>query len=194
MIATLLHYLNDSHIILGFYTHLIQLTVTMRFTIALTSLSFLPFLLTSPVSFEPLIKRADATSAHPNSYCPSSPASEDYQRYIFAGFVNTLYGQKNVTKAFNTYIDVNLIEHDPFDSQGRAANAAKLSAIIPYASFQVLRSNFDNNIGFIHVKVNESPEPIALADIYRMDGTCIVEHWDVTQARPANATNPIAMF
>jgi len=38
------------------------------------------------------------------------------------------------------------------------------------------------------------PEPIALADIYRMDGTCIVEHWDVTQARPANATNPIAMF
>ncbi|MCJ1296312.1 hypothetical protein MMC34_007878 [Xylographa carneopallida] len=128
------------------------------------------------------------------SYCPSQPANEFYQRSIFTNFVNTLYGEKNVTKAFETYIAVDLIEHDPFDAQGRAANEAKLSAIIPYASFEVLRHSFDADIGFIHVKVDELPEPIALADIYRMDGTCIVEHWDVTQARPANATNPIAMF
>ena len=67
--------------------------------------------------------------------------------------------------------------------------------VIPYVPSVVLRHSFDNNIGFIHVRVNEADEePIALADIYRMDGTCLVEHWDVTQARPANATNPIAMF
>ncbi|MCJ1317719.1 hypothetical protein MMC15_003045 [Xylographa vitiligo] len=128
------------------------------------------------------------------SYCPSKPANEFHQRSIFTEFVNTLYGEKNVTKAFETYIAVDLIEHDPFDAQGRAANEAKLSAIIPYASFEVLRHSFDADVGFIHVKVDELPEPIALADIYRMEGTCIVEHWDVTQARPANATNPIAMF
>lgn len=68
-------------------------------------------------------------------------------------------------------------------------------AVIPFVPSVVLRQSFDNNIGFIHVRVNEAnEEPIALADIYRMDGTCIVEHWDVTQARPTNATNPIAMF
>jgi predicted SnoaL-like aldol condensation-catalyzing enzyme len=27
-----------------------------------------------------------------------------------------------------------------------------------------------------------------------MEGTCIVEHWDVIQFRPANSINPIAMF
>lgn len=67
--------------------------------------------------------------------------------------------------------------------------------VIPFVPSTVLRQSFDNNIGFIHVRVDEAnEEPIALADIYRMDGTCIVEHWDVTQSRPANATNPIAMF
>lgn len=67
--------------------------------------------------------------------------------------------------------------------------------VIPYVPSTVLRQSFDNNIGFAHVRVDEpGEEPIALADIYRMEGTCIVEHWDVTQARPANATNPIAMF
>lgn len=100
------------------------------------------------------------------------------------------------SQAFDTYIATNLTEHDPFDAQGRAANAAKLSHIIPYVPSTVLRHSFDNDIGFIHVRVDEvgAAEPIALADIYRMDGTCIVEHWDVTQTRPANATNPIAMF
>ena len=59
----------------------------------------------------------------------------------------------------------------------------------------VLRHAFENDTGFIHVRVDEEGHrPIALADIYRMNGTCVVEHWDVTQERPGNATNPIAMF
>ncbi|MCJ1485454.1 hypothetical protein MMC06_005628, partial [Schaereria dolodes] len=159
----------------------------MKVTALLTTLSLLPFLSASPAP-----SRAHISSRNV-SYCPSRPASEAYQRYIFTQFVNTLYGQENATLAFDKFVAVNLTEHDPFDAQGRDANAAKLSHIIPYVPFVVLRQSFDNNIGFIHVRVNEvGEEPIALADIYRMDGTCIVEHWDVTQARPANATNPIA--
>ncbi|KUL83013.1 hypothetical protein ZTR_09325 [Talaromyces verruculosus] len=129
-----------------------------------------------------------------DSLCPGREANELCQRQIFAGFLQTLYVEKNATKAFNTYVDIDLVEHDPFDEQGRDANAAKLSNIIPYANFTVLRSNFNNDIGVIHLRIDEIPEPAALADIYRMDGTCIVEHWDVLQYRPSNATNPIAMF
>ncbi|KAL8792632.1 MAG: hypothetical protein Q9195_004760 [Heterodermia aff. obscurata] len=129
------------------------------------------------------------------SYCPSQPADEAKQRDIFNSFVTALYITKNVTFAFDKYIDVNLIEHDPFDPQGRDANAAKLAAIFPFANFEVLRHSFDNNIGFVHLKLNiPGQPPTALADIYRFVGTCIVEHWDVTQALPANATNPIALF
>lgn len=127
-------------------------------------------------------------------FCPGRQTSPGHQHEIFAQFVQKLYGDKHVADAFDTYISADLIEHDPFDEQGRAPNAAKLEAIIPYSNFSVLRWNFDRTIGMIHVKVDEQPEPAAFVDLYRMNGTCIVEHWDVVQYLPANATNPIAMF
>ena len=179
----------------------------MHLSIAAVTLSFLPALLASPtplkwVGGNNLAPRAPtfsqphaARSSAAESYCPPRPASEPTQRKIFDGFINALYIEKNVTNAFNTYIAEDLIEHDPFDAQGRAANAAKLSNIIPFVPSTVLRHAFENNTGLIHVRVDEEGHrPIALADIYRMNGTCIVEHWDVTQETPANATNPIAMF
>jgi len=172
----------------------------MHLTTLLTTLALLtPTILASPTPSTlyprdpyPAPNRRHPTPSPP--YCPPSPATESQQRALFSAFVSALYTAKNATLAFETYVAADLTEHDPFDAQGRAPNEAKLNGILPYASFDVLRYNLDNNLGLIHVRVNEVPEPIALADIYRMDGTCIVEHWDVTQARPANATNPIAMF
>jgi predicted SnoaL-like aldol condensation-catalyzing enzyme len=135
---------------------------------------------------------ADACLQEP--YCPGREVDERLQRDLFADFLKILYGEKNVSKAFETYVDPNIIEHDPEDAQDRDAIVARLSQIIPFANLTILASNFNNNIGLAHVKVDEDPEPAALADIYRMEGTCIVEHWDVIQLRPANSTNPIAMF
>ncbi|KAF6218002.1 hypothetical protein HO133_006414 [Letharia lupina] len=165
----------------------------MRTSILLATLASIPSLLA--LRAPSLYPRTYTDISANASYCPGHPAPEYIQRQIFDGFVNQLYGEKDVIGAFNKYIALNLTEHDPFDAQGRIANEEKLSYIIPYVPSIVLRHSFDNNIGFIHVRVNEAnEEPIALADIYRMDGTCLVEHWDVTQSRPANATNPIAMF
>lgn len=127
-------------------------------------------------------------------YCPGREVDEKIQGEIFSDFLETLYGEKNVSKAFETYVDLNIIEHDPDDPQDRDAIVARLSQIIPFANLTILVSSFNNNIGLAYVRVDEDPEPAALADIYRMEGTCIVEHWDVMQFRPENSTNPIAMF
>ncbi|CAD6588440.1 MAG: hypothetical protein ASARMPREDX12_003330 [Alectoria sarmentosa] len=165
----------------------------MRTSTLLTALASLPSLLA--LRAPSLYPRAYPEVSSNASYCPGHAAPEYIQRQIFDGFINQLYVEKDVIGAFNKYIAFNLTEHDPFDAQGRIPNEEKLSHIIPFVPSIVLRHSFDNNIGFIHVRVNEAgEEPIALADIYRMEGTCLVEHWDVTQARPANATNPIAMF
>ncbi|KAF7125708.1 hypothetical protein CNMCM5793_002001 [Aspergillus hiratsukae] len=138
--------------------------------------------------------RLKALGAQYDSYCPSREVNEERQRKIFARFVQTLYEERNVAEAFTNYVDPDLIEHDPYD-QTRDDVVAKLSQIIPDATFTVVHSTFENDIGFVHVRLGEDgAPPVALADIYRMDGTCIVEHWEVVQARPDDYTNPIAMF
>lgn len=53
-----------------------------------------------------------------------------------------------------------------------------LSQLIPFANLTILALRFNGNTGLARVKVNEDPEPAALADMCRMDGTCIVEHYD----------------
>ncbi len=174
----------------------------MHISVLLAALSSLPLLFASPSPLKWLsgtsLSERDDRHARPNAtkpYCPPRFAPEPIQREIFEGFINALYLQKDVFGAFDTYIAKDLIEHDPFDAQGRDANAGKLSNIIPFVPSTVLRHSFSNDIGLIHVRVDEEGHlPIALADIYRMNGTCIVEHWDVTQETPRNATNPIAMF
>lgn len=128
------------------------------------------------------------------TYCPSVPAYPNEQNAIFNAFIRILLTDRNPAEAYRRFVDVNLIEHNPFGPQGRDANAAFLTQVLAHANFTVLRMNFGNNLGIVHLRIEGKPQPSALVDIYRFNGSCIVEHWDVTQVRPANATNPLALF
>ena len=126
-------------------------------------------------------------------YCPPQPASPYVQAAIFNDFINKLYVQKNATDAYLTYVSPDYINHSPYAPQGRAAAIAFLSFLIPSVNRTILHQIYQGDTGAVHLKVL-SQTPIALVDLFRLNGTCVVEHWDVNQPLPANATNPIALF
>ncbi|CAD6571149.1 MAG: hypothetical protein ASARMPREDX12_004144 [Alectoria sarmentosa] len=125
-------------------------------------------------------------------FCPPKPATPSQQHNIFFDFINMLYVLEDPTNAYLTYVSPDYINHSPYAPQGRAAAIAFLQYLIPSVERTIVHETFEGNIGFVHLNV--AGGQMAVADVFRLDGTCVMEHWDVDQARPANATNPLSLF
>lgn len=141
----------------------------------------------------PLLSTA-APKNKPN--CPPRSANLAAKRRIFADFVQQLYINKEYTQALTDHVSVDYINHNPFVSDGRdTAITFFQQPVFQDVVSDVLRTLVDGDLAAIHRRSQfPGAPPVAGVDIYRFDGTCIVEHWDVVQALPANATNPHALF
>ena len=119
--------------------------------------------------------------------CPPQYASEIQQRQNFEAFVQGFYVNKTVAQAFDKYVWVDYIQHNPDVPQGRDAAITYLEGVIPSASIQIVHQAFDNNTGYVH---HYDSDYIKIVDVYRFDGSCIVEHWDVIANLNASEINP----
>ncbi len=129
------------------------------------------------------------------SNCPPYPVPATLQRQLFTSFVDLLYVRKNVTAAHETYVATNYINHNPFIPDGRDAAITALLPLVPIADIEILHKLFDMGIGAVHMKVTFPGQgPEAFVDIFRFNGSCIVEHWDVEEAVPKNATSEHPLF
>ncbi|GME66204.1 hypothetical protein GTA08_BOTSDO11583 [Neofusicoccum parvum] len=130
-------------------------------------------------------------------YCPPRAASTAEQRAIFGEFVQKFLVEKNATRALLDHAAEDYIQHNPFFLSGRQVAIDALSGFPSSAvNYTIINRGFDADRGWVHYRLDTAgaPEPSAVVDIFRLEGTCIREHWDVIQQRPANATNPIAMW
>lgn len=129
------------------------------------------------------------------SYCPPQPACEADQIVLWNEFVDELWIKKNVSLAFNTYVDVNYIQHNPYANSGRQPAIDYLTPLWPLDNFTIIHNGFYNNTGYLHYRVDTAGQyPQAITDILRYNGTCIMEHWDVIESWSPNFTNPLALF
>jgi predicted SnoaL-like aldol condensation-catalyzing enzyme len=149
--------------------------------------------LTHIISFL-LVSGASLSNAQ-TTYCPPRSATEAEQKEIFEAFYQRLWVQKDVSGAYNTYVDVNYIQHNPYALSGRQRAIDALAPIWSGIKFTLANKGFSNNVGWLHQKMEMSGQAFtAVVDILRMNGTCIMEHWDVSQQKPSNSQNPIALF
>lgn len=131
-------------------------------------------------------------------YCPPRPATPEAQRVILGEFMQAFYEERNATKALLNHVAEDYIQHNPNALSGRQNS---LSVLEPFLSpstvnYTIMNEAFQDNIAFIHYRMDfvGVVQPFAVVDVFRFNGTCIMEHWDVVQQRTANATNPLALF
>ena len=154
-------------------------------TLSTLVLAALPTLLATPTpNYQPPNPQAP--------FCPPKPATPSQQHAIFFDFINKLYVQQDPETAYLTYVNPDYINHSPYSPQGRAVAIEFLKYLIPSVNRTIVHETFDANIGFVHLSV--SGGQTAVADVFRLNGTCVMEHWDVSQVKPANATNPLSLF
>ncbi|KAH6694256.1 hypothetical protein BKA61DRAFT_662927 [Leptodontidium sp. MPI-SDFR-AT-0119] len=129
------------------------------------------------------------------NYCPPRAASALEQQAIFDAFVRTFYVENNTTAALTNYVSEEYIQHNPYVLSGLLPAINFLKGYTVNFTFTVEHTGFDRDLAWVHLKVQDPGKPVtAIFDLYRFNGSCIVEHWDVIQALPADAPNPLALF
>lgn len=120
-------------------------------------------------------------------------------KQIVTRFMTTLYIDKQVRTAFETWVDPGYIQHNPMAQTGRQAAIDFLEPFFaqhPDIRYSIKRVMADGNLVAVHSHGSFSAEDrgIAVVDILRVEGCKVAEHWDVVQPVPEQAANSNGMF
>ncbi len=131
---------------------------------------------------------------------PAQAASCHLQpKQIVTRFMTTLYVDKKVREAFETWVDPSYIQHNPLAQSGRDAAIAFLEPFFaqhPDIEYSIKRVIADGDLVAVHShgRFSVDDRGIAVVDILRVQGCRVVEHWDVVQPVPEKSANPNSMF
>lgn len=118
---------------------------------------------------------------------------------VVTRFMTEFYVEKQVRKAFETWVDPGYIQHNPMAATGRDAAIAFLEPFFaqnPNVRYSIKRIIADGNLVAVHAHGRFAPDDrgIAVVDILRVEGCKVMEHWDVVQPVPEKAANTNGMF
>ncbi|KAL8832838.1 MAG: hypothetical protein Q9191_000022 [Dirinaria sp. TL-2023a] len=138
--------------------------------------------------------------------CPENTtkpfASQHEQTKVLLAFATDVYVKHLLNQGYDTYAAKDFINHAPEISGNGTAIAIKTQGpMLAGGSVQLQRvfAGADENgvsYGTIHFKGISPVRGVgAIAGIWRLVGTCLVEYWDVAEGVALNETsNPIAYF
>ncbi|MFC4277563.1 nuclear transport factor 2 family protein [Achromobacter aloeverae] len=126
-------------------------------------------------------------------------AANGSSKEVVLAYYRMMFQDKDVEQAMSTYVNKNLIQHDPYLGDGAAAMT---DFFVPYyeqhpqASAEIKRVVSEGDIVVVHALWKETPEDVgqAVVDIFRVENSKIVEHWNVSQDIPDNPANKNTMF
>jgi predicted SnoaL-like aldol condensation-catalyzing enzyme len=119
-------------------------------------------------------------------------------RAVIEDFVELFYRRRDVRAAFERHVAPDYIQHNPGIADGRDAAITALEPKFssPGFSTDIKLVLVDGDHAAIHLHARRAPGERggAVADLYRLAGGRIVEHWDVLQPVPESSANDHPMF
>jgi len=119
-------------------------------------------------------------------------------RRLVSDFVHRFYDQRDVRGAFERYVAPDYVQHNPNIADGREAAIVALTPLFANreVQLQVRHVIVDGDMVVVHLLARENPAArgAAVADIFRISGGRIVEHWDILEDIPEHSLNPHPMF
>ena len=120
-------------------------------------------------------------------------------KQVVTKFMTQFYIDKQVRKAFETWVEPGYIQHNPMAATGRDAAIGFLEPFFagnPGISYSIKRIIADGNLVAVHShgKFSATDRGMAVVDILRVEGCKVMEHWDVVQPVPEQAANSNSMF
>ena len=131
---------------------------------------------------------------------PSCNGSAEANRRIVLAFYNEGLVGLQPRAASERYMTPQFVEHKPDVPLGsREATAEfleQLIANVPQAKWEVLRTIAEGDLVFLHGRFTPATgaPAYAIADVFRLEGCKIAEHWDVVAPPPKEQRNPNARF
>jgi predicted SnoaL-like aldol condensation-catalyzing enzyme len=117
-------------------------------------------------------------------------------KQLVANLYKEVFGDKSVD-AVDKYIADNYIQHNPGVADGKEALKVALKVWFKGAQkekIDIQHLGADGNFVYIHTRSKQGNKTVSVMDIFRIDGSKIVEHWDVLQEVPAKSANDHPMF
>jgi hypothetical protein len=146
----------------------------------------------SPISTAPVYTAEFTALGCPNTTSPIATVTQQLE--ALTDFAHLLYLEHRSAQAFSTYVAKNLINH-AFDVSGDGA-ALALSTVGPLlasATCTLEQIFVGQDRGMTFFKAVSPQGTLAAMDMFRMSGTCLVEHW-IVEMPVTNSSNPHPYF
>ncbi|TCO59807.1 nuclear transport factor 2 family protein [Actinocrispum wychmicini] len=113
-------------------------------------------------------------------------------------FLHLAFNEKQPEAAVEKYLGEPYTQHNPSVPDGRAGAVVALTGFVrqfPELSLEIRRVVAEGDLVVTHslMKLSPTDRGSAVADVFRLDGDRIVEHWDVLQQVPESSANGNAM-
>ncbi len=114
-------------------------------------------------------------------------------RAIMIDFVTMLYQERQPRAAFEKYVRADYVQHNPGIADGREEALKWLEPVFARkgVEIQVRRLLVDGDFATVQIIGRMGPDDpgSSVMNIFRFEDGLIVEHWDVTQAMPAQTAS-----